>query len=165
MSADAVALHQKWKDKVARAAAEPTVPPVVGEANAADGTQMAKSGAVAASAHSKYRNRPTGGYASRKEARRAEELKLLEQAGAIRDLREQVPFILIPAQKDASGRVIERMCKYVADFVYAEAVSGQWAIEWRRVVEDVKSDPSKTEAYRIKKKLMLMVHGVRILET
>jgi hypothetical protein len=46
VSEDFVAMHQKWKDKVAKAAVEPTVPPVVGEANAADGTQMAKSGPV-----------------------------------------------------------------------------------------------------------------------
>jgi hypothetical protein len=100
---------------------------------------------------SKYRNKRTNGYASKREAKRAAELRLLEKAGEIEDLREQVPFVLIPKQDG------ERACKYVADFVYAEMPSGV------RIIEDCKG--MKTDVYKIKRKLMLKVHGIRIRET
>ena len=93
---------------------------------------------------------------SAKEARRWQELKLLERAGEIYDLQRQVPFVLIPVQKDESGKVIEREVKYIADFTYKEKGS------LRRTVEDVKG--MKTEVYRIKKKLMLWRNGIRIKE-
>jgi hypothetical protein len=97
----------------------------------------------------KYRNRKTGAYASQREAKRAAELKLLERSGEITDLREQVPFELIPKQ------IGERSCKYVADFVYRE--------NGVTVVEDSKGfrDP----IFRLKKKLMLFIHAIRIRET
>lgn len=98
----------------------------------------------------KYRARRTGGYASRKEARRAAELRLMERAGLVSDIREQVPFTLIPAQEG------ERPCRYVADFVYTDTATG------RTVVEDTKG--VRTKEYVIKRKLMLWVHGVRIRE-
>jgi hypothetical protein len=122
---------------------------------------------------SKYRNRTVGGYASLKEGRRAAELKLLEKAGQIRQLKEQVSFLLIPAQMDKQGKWVERACSYVADFVYDELVNdgklrdGSWRTvpHWETVVEDVKSPPSRTPEYVIKRKLMLKVHGIRIRET
>jgi hypothetical protein len=98
----------------------------------------------------KYGARKTNGYHSAREAKRAAELKLLERSGEITDLREQVPFELIPKQ------IGERSCKYVADFVYRDH-------DGITVCEDVKGyrDP----IYRIKRKLMLQVHGLRIRET
>ena len=101
--------------------------------------------------HAKYHNRATGGYSSAKEYRRAQELKVLQQGGAIRELREQVPFELIPKQ----GK--ERACKYIADFVYCE--------DGKTVVEDVKSPASRTKDYVIKRKLMQHVHGIVVRET
>ena len=92
---------------------------------------------------------------SKKEYGRYQELKLLERAGQISDLRRQVPFELVPRQI-VNGKVVERSVKYIADFTYRE--NGQF------VVEDVKSDATRTDAYKIKKKLMLSVHGVRIKE-
>ena len=68
----------------------------------------------------KYHARKSGGYASRKEHRRANELKLLQKAGIISNLREQVRYELIPAQYDKQGKLIERSCSYVADFVYTD---------------------------------------------
>ena len=103
----------------------------------------------------KFRNRPTGGYASVHEARDAQALKLRLAAGEISDLREQVPFILIPAQYDENRKVIERQCIYVADFVYIE--------NGKKVVQDSKG--VRTADYVIKRKLLLMVHGIRIRET
>lgn len=92
---------------------------------------------------------------SKKEASRYEELILLEKAGAIKDLRTQVKFKLIPAQRDeATGKVIERECSYKADFVYEE--------DGKTVVEDVKG--FRTKEYIIKRKLMLWRYGIRIRE-
>ena len=89
-----------------------------------------------------------------KEYRRFCELRLLERAGAVTDLQRQVKFELIPAQR-IDGKVVERACSYVADFVYIE--NGQ------QVVEDAKG--MRTQEYRLKRKLMLWVHGIRIRET
>jgi hypothetical protein len=89
-----------------------------------------------------------------KEARRWKELRLLQQSGEIEGLERQVPFILIPKQKDEKGKVIERECKYVADFVYQE--------NGKQIVEDTKG--VKTKDYIIKRKLMLEKHGIRIRE-
>lgn len=92
---------------------------------------------------------------SKKEANRYKELLLLEKAGAIKDLRMQVKFTLIPAQRDeATGEVIERECSYKADFVYSEGE--------KTVVEDVKG--FRTKEYIIKRKLMLWRYGIRIRE-
>lgn len=111
---------------------------------------------------SKYGNRKVvtedGTFDSEKEYRRWRELKLMERAGEIYELKRQVPFVLIPTQKDEHGKVVERELKYIADFVYlANDGTG-----WRRVVEDVKG--LKTEVYRIKKKMMLYRNGIRIQE-
>ena len=122
----------------------------------------------------KYRNRKVfrNGvkYDSALESKRHIELTLLEKAGKITDLQTQVRFELIPAQyetyerySDKTGkrlkdgkRCIEQSCVYVADFVYFE--------NGKKVVEDTKSEPTKTADYIIKRKLMLWVHGIRIKE-
>lgn len=88
-----------------------------------------------------------------KEYRRFCELSLLERAGAITDLKRQVKFELIPSQR-VDGKVVERACSYVADFVYKQ--------RGKTVVEDTKG--FKTKDYIIKRKLMLYVHGIRIKE-
>lgn len=93
---------------------------------------------------------------SMKEAARYQELKLLERAGEIRDLKRQVPFVVIPAQYDDKGKLLEREVKYVADFTYVE--KGRLT----RTVEDVKG--LKTDVYKIKRKLMLYRNGIRIKE-
>ena len=94
------------------------------------------------------------------EARRWQELRFLSRAGIIKDVRRQVEFELIPAQKDEFGKVIERAVKYVADFVYKETRDGKEYF----VVEDVKSEATKTREYIIKRKLMLYMCGIRIKE-
>lgn len=107
---------------------------------------------------------------SMREMHRYKELLLLQKAGAISDLQLQVPFELIPTQREEStevisrgpnkgktkpGKVIEQACMYYADFCYYE--NGKY------VVEDSKG--KKTKEYLIKRKLMLHVHGHRIRET
>ncbi len=104
---------------------------------------------------------------SRKEARRYQELLLLERAGVILNLRRQVKYVLIPSQYETFARykengqrlldgkkLLERECSYIADFVYEE--------NGKEVVEDTKG--IKTKDYIIKRKLMLHVHGIRIRE-
>ena len=91
---------------------------------------------------------------SKHEAGRYAELKLLQRAGKISELKTQVSFLLIPAQYDEKHRCIERSCKYVADFTYME--------DGHLVVEDAKG--LKTDVYRIKKKMMLQKYGIRIKE-
>ena len=110
---------------------------------------------LAKSRNNKYHARKSGGYDSRKEHRRANELRLLQRAGVISGLREQVRYEVIPAQRGTDGRVVERACHYIADFVYTDQ-------HGNTVVEDVKG--VRTDVYRIKRKLMLYVHGIAIVE-
>ena len=84
-----------------------------------------------------------------KEANRWCELNLLQRAGVISDLKRQVKFELIPKQEG------ERAVYYIADFVYIE--------NGKKVVEDTKG--CRTEVYKLKKKMMLYFHGIKIKET
>lgn len=116
----------------------------------------------------KYRNKKVEAdgisFDSKKEARRYKELQAMEQAGEIEGIKRQVKFVLIPAQREpdtegprggkCKGKVIEREVIYIADFVY-----------WKNgdvVVEDTKG--FRTKDYIIKRKLMLSVYGIRIVE-
>ena len=105
----------------------------------------------------KYGNKKTVvngiSFDSKREAKRYEELKLLEMGGVISDLKLQEKFILVPSQR-IDGRVVERELSYKADFSYIE--------NGKKVVEDSKG--YRTDKYRIKRKLMLWVHGIRIKE-
>jgi hypothetical protein len=83
-----------------------------------------------------------------KEANRWCELQLLLKAGYITDLQRQVKFELLPKQEG------ERAVYYIADFVYTE--------NGIKIVEDVKG--MKTKEYRLKKKMMLYFHGIKIKE-
>ena len=92
-------------------------------------------------------------FASKREAKRYSELLLLERAGVIKNLEMQKSFELIPSQK-INGKVVERPCKYIADFVYEE--------NGKTVVEDTKG--MRTDKYIIKRKLMLYKYGIQIKE-
>lgn len=88
---------------------------------------------------------------SKKECGRYLELKMMQAAGLISDLRLQVSFVLI----EPNGK--ERGCKYIADFTYMRDVV--------LVVEDVKSKATrKLSTYILKRKLMLEKHGIKINE-
>ena len=82
-------------------------------------------------------------------------LKAKLRDGLITDLREQVSFILIPVQRDAEGNLLEHDCRYIADFVYRDRKGDT-------IVEDTKG--VRTPEYIIKRKLMLLVYGIRIKE-
>jgi hypothetical protein len=102
-------------------------------------------------APNKFSNQSSGTHQSRKESRIAVDLRAVYGSA----LREQVPFVLIPKQLDAKGKVVERTCSYVADFVYTDCDG---------VTHVVDAKGWRTEVYRLKKKLMLLVHGIRIEE-
>lgn len=84
------------------------------------------------------------------EGARAIELQWSESQGLISDLKYQVPFEIVPKQGGESAVF------YVADFTYLDE-NGTY------IVEDVKGH--RTAVYRLKRKLMLYVHGILILET
>ncbi len=103
--------------------------------------------------HSRKITRDGMTFDSVKEYKRFKELALLEMAGQVSDLQRQVKFELIPSQR-INGKVVERACTYIADFVYFQ--------DGQKVVEDTKG--FKTKDYIIKRKLMLHVHQIRIVE-
>ena len=113
----------------------------------------------------KYRNTPTTRvtpsgavlhFDSQKEARRYDFLIERVRRGEIGDLRLQVDFTLQEAYTDAEGRRV-RAIRYKADFTYRERDGGL-------VVEDVKSRPTRTKEYSIKKKMLKDRFGIDITE-
>ncbi len=103
----------------------------------------------------KYGSEKSGGYDSKREHRRANDLKCMQKAGLISKLREQVVYDLIPAQRDTSGKLLERKVYYKADFVYVDK-------DGNEIVEDTKG--KRTAEYIIKRKLMLWIHGIKVVE-
>ena len=82
---------------------------------------------------------------------------MLEQGGAISDLRCQVRFEVVPRQYDEQGKLVERAVHYVCDFAYYQ--------DGQLIVEDVKSEITRLiPDYVIKRKLMLKVLGIRVKE-
>lgn len=109
-----------------------------------------------------------------KEHKRWGVLRLMERAGKISNLKRQVKYELIPTQREKStevykkgpqkglpkpGVLIEKPCAYVADFEYIDSAGN-------KVVEDTKGykrGPAY-DLFVIKRKLMLMIHGIRVKE-
>ena len=106
---------------------------------------------------SKYGAMKTNGYDSKKEAARAAQLKIMQSAGLITELKEQVVFIIAPSVV-VQGRKRPPM-KYIADFEYMDMSK---PIGARLVVEDVKG--MLTPIYKLKRHLMMAVHGIEIIE-
>lgn len=115
---------------------------------------------------SKYGNRKVKRdgivFDSKREADRWNELKILEKVGEIYGLKRQVEFVLLDKQysktevtKRGKPKVAEKKLSYIADFTYFDK-------NHEYIVEDAKG--MKTEVYRIKKKLMLFIHGIEITE-
>ena len=96
---------------------------------------------------------------SRKEYYRWCDLRLLQRAGKISELKRQVKYVLIPSQRDESGKLIEREVSYYADFVYKNANGSV-------IVEDVKGYKSGAayQLFSIKRKLMLFLNGIKVKE-
>jgi hypothetical protein len=88
------------------------------------------------------------------EFKRYKELRLLEKAGLIRNLRVHTKWGLV-----VNG---QKVGTYTDDFNYEERTKeGQWFF----VCEDVKSDfTRKDKHYRRQRKLMVACYGITILE-
>lgn len=104
--------------------------------------------------NNKYRNKKITidgiSFDSTKEAKRWQELKLLERGGVISELERQIKFPF-----KINGELI---CTYICDFSYVE--------NGRHIIEDVKSSyTAKLPVYRIKKKLLKAIYGLEIIET
>lgn len=88
-------------------------------------------------------------FASMKEGKRYLVLKAMERAGEIADLECHPVFPLI-----VNGVLCGR---YTGDFSY------QWG--QRRVIEDVKGGKAtRTEAYRLRKRIVEAIYGIKIIE-
>lgn len=99
---------------------------------------------------SKFRNKPTvvdgHRFASKLEAKRYQELKLMEQAGEIAELTLQPRFKLV-----VGGFLI---CTYVADFHYLDVKAAKY------VTEDAKG--MLTNVFKIKAKLLKACYGIDV---
>jgi hypothetical protein len=102
---------------------------------------------------------------SKGELARWEELRLLERAGEVSELRRQVGYPLV-----VNG---VNLGSYEADFVYVKMVPLQWP-EGLKVPRDARLLPTtivedfkgfRTPVYRLKAKLMLAIYGIQIHET
>lgn len=87
---------------------------------------------------------------SKKEAKRYQDLKLLQRAGEISNL--VCDKAILTWKLAVNGFPV---CKYEADFSYIE--------KGHAVIEDCKG--MKTAMYRLKKKLMFAIYGIQIRES
>lgn len=87
-------------------------------------------------------------FPSKREARRYTELRTLERAGKITGLELQPKFPCV-----VNG---VKVCDWIGDFAYFEAGSDT------ETIEDAKG--FRTKVYRIKKKLVEAIYGIRIKE-
>lgn len=107
----------------------------------------------------KYHNQPVIAFGERfgsgKEAARAQELVLQVKAHAIFGLRFHVRFPIV--QKTRKG---ERTLFYECDAFYCE-MQGSRLVP---VIEDTKTEITKTRLYKLKKRLMKQIYGIEIRE-
>ena len=112
-------------------------------------------------------------FASKKEAARYDELKLLLEAGKIRNLKIQPQFTLIEGYISEKGETV-RAERYRADFEYEKFIPVRgWeedgemvfskldGMNWKRVVEDVKG--KRTQTY-INKRKQMREKGIEVRE-
>lgn len=117
-------------------------------------------------------------FASHKEARRYQALKLLEKIGEIRNLTLQPEYALEVAAirhlmydgKTQVYRICQKVATYRGDFAYEERYEVPQrkhallpTVKWRAVTEDVKG--FKTPVYRLKKKMVEAQYGIKVRET
>lgn len=115
----------------------------------------------APAAQAKYRNSKVTvdgvTFDSKGEQRRYVELGQMQAAGIITDLKQGVTFELAPSCY-LGGRARKPALRYRADFTYVQ--------DGALVVEDFKSPATLANpVYRIKKHLMMTVHGILIQES
>lgn len=89
-------------------------------------------------------------FASKHEARRYVQLRHLERAGIIQDLRCQARYAFVVNGLEVGS--------YRPDFEYVICETGEV------ITEDAKAGPTRTEAYRLRKKLMVACHAIVVTE-
>ena len=101
---------------------------------------------------------------SGKEGRRYRELALLAAAGEISaiEIHPAYPIVVVELFRVEAGSAPLESClvicgTYTADFRYVTKAG-------EVVVEDVKSDPTRTTAYRLRKRLVEAIYGITIRE-
>ena len=123
--------------------------------------QQMPGDAAAPKKASKYHSAPAERgelrFDSQKEARRYDELMVMLRAGIISDLRLQPQFTLQESYVTETGERI-RAIRYTADFSYIREVSGE------KIVEDVKSGPTRTKEYLRNRKFMRSMYGIDVRE-
>lgn len=113
----------------------------------------------------KYENKETLSddgikFGSKKEKNRYDDLLLMQRAGEIKDLELQPKFTLVDSVKFKGSSRAKPAIRYFADFSYIDCKTGL------TFVEDVKSAiTKKSPIYRMKKHMMLAIHGIEIKET
>lgn len=141
------ALQERIKAGVQRKSAAPAQPEATAKAAPKQGRRN-KYGAQATEIDSIR-------FDSKAEARRYVQLKAMEQAGEISGLKLQTEFEIFPEQNIDGHKI--RPCHYRCDFEYIDG-------NGKRVIEDVKSGPTKTAEYKIKAKAVAFFHGIVIRE-
>lgn len=100
---------------------------------------------------------------SKREADRYLQLKLLEKAGEIHNLRLQHRIVLTVFAKNAPrGFPMQKIGDYIADFAYCTCGTPADCIGARGVVEDAKG--FRTPLYKWKKKHVEIQYGITIRE-
>lgn len=89
-----------------------------------------------------------GGYHSDKEALVATKLAALASRGTIKNLREQVPVVLVPGKRKIKDII------WIADFVYEDGDG----------IHYLDAKGCKTAVYRLKKKLAAILLDINIEE-
>ena len=86
------------------------------------------------------------------------DLRQLETDGKISELKRYVKYVLIPAQRDESGKLVEHEVSYIADFEYI--------LDGKKIVEDTQSYArgASYQIFSIKRKLMLYNFGIKVKE-
>jgi len=92
---------------------------------------------------------------STREAQRYADLRILERAGLIAALEIHPRF---PIDVRGPAGELVNCGTYTADFRYQDLGTGEL------VIEDVKSPPTRTTAYRLRKRLIEAIHGIAIRE-
>lgn len=98
-------------------------------------------------------------YGSQNEYYRWHDLRQLEIDCKISELKRQVKYVLIPAQRDEAGKLVEYEVSYIADFEYI--------LDGKKIAEDTKSYArgAASQLISIKRKLMLYNFGITVKES
>lgn len=87
------------------------------------------------------------------------DLRQLEKDGKISELKKYVKYVLVPAQRDESGRLVEYEASYIVDFEYI--------LDGKKIAEDTGSYArgAAHQLISIKRKLMLYNFGIMVKES